>query len=197
MSKIYSENNIRWNYVLDGYNGYIGGTFRASNLSGGFHGLLKQWWEYFTLNIDNPKVLLVCENLKVKSELNNIYKNWNISVIDLFPNLQNNEDVIISDICKEALQNKYDLIINQANLEHMYNPFGVMSNLCNGLNKGGYLITHTHAQTMKYHQYPRDYIRFMIDWWYDLPQHISDIKLVELYEDDNLKHVLTCYEKIN
>jgi len=194
MSKTYSKNNNTWDFKTDGF--WHGGKHPASNLSTGFHGILQQWWSHYSSFHESPNVLLVSENLKVKEEFNVDNPSWNIDVIDLFTNLQDESDVIISDICKDSLDKKYDLIINQANLEHMYDPFSAMKNLTGGLNGGGHLITHTHAQNFQYHQFPRDYIRFMIDWWYDLPQHINNIALVELYEDNDLRHIFTCYEKL-
>lgn len=195
MAKVFSKDNRTWNFnIPTGF--WIGGRHPASNLSQGFHGILKQWWDFYSSQLDSPHVLLVSENLKVKEEFHATYPTWTIDVIDLFTELQNESNVIVADICKEQLEKKYDLIINQANLEHMYDPFGAMRNLTNSLNSGGYMITHTHAQNFHYHQFPRDYIRFMIDWWYDLPQQIENIELLELYEDDNSHHVFTCYKKL-
>jgi len=169
----------------------------VSNLSTGFHGLLKQWWEYYG-SIGIKDVLLVGENNIVKNELSSLYKNWNISTLDLYTELRDSKSDIIADICAYNLQlgKKYDLIINQAILEHVYNPFGAMKNMCEHLNKGGYLITHASAQNYPYHQFPRDYNRFMIDWWYDIPFNIKDIRLIELYEDYKSLQVFSCYEKL-
>jgi len=193
---VFSLNNINWDYTKYEY-WWIGHKFVVNNLSGGFHGLLKQWWDFYSSEFQNPKVLLISENNDVKRVFNDLYKNWDIHTLDLYTNLQSGTSDILSDICSDKLTNKYDIIINQATLEHLYNPFGAVENMCNSLNKGGYLITHTHAQVFGYHSAPRDYIRFMIDWWYDLPQYIKDIELVELYEDDRIIHVFTCYKKIN
>lgn len=191
--KRFSLNSIQWDYNW-AQTGFVGGRLPLNNLSRGYHGILKQWWDHY-LKIELPKVLLISENNRTKKELNDFYKNWDIHTLDLYPELDNDKSDIIMDICDCELINKYDLVINQATLEHLYNPFGAMQNMCESLNKGGYLISHTHSQLMGYHQYPRDYMRFMIDWWYDLPQHIRDIKLIELYEDDKLIHIFTCYEK--
>lgn len=196
-NKNFSENNLKWDFIL---NGYVGGTFKASNLSNGFHGILKQWWEYYSKN-DVNKVLLVSENNKVKKELGDLYNNWDITTLDLYYELTDSEPDIIADICsynlikEHNLENKYDLIINQAILEHVYNPFESMMNMSKSLKIGGHLITHTHAQNMTYHSYPSDYIRFMIDWWYDLPKYIENIKLIEFYQDDKDINVFSCYEK--
>ena len=155
MNNKFSDNNIEWDYnIYEQW--WVGQRFVVSNLSKGFHGLLKQWWDYYSLKFENPKVLLISENNIVKNELNNLYKNWNIFTLDLYTELGDSESDIIVDICghnkKIHKGKKYDLIINQATLEHLYNPFEAMNNMCNSLQVGGYLISHTHSQNMSYHQ---------------------------------------------
>jgi len=192
-NKIFSENSSIWNFELVS-NFWVGGWLKVSNSSHGYHGILKQWWDFY-VNNEKKNVLLISENNIVKNEFNTIYPNWDISTLDLYTEIQQDTCDICANICDEKLPEKYDLIINQATLEHLYDPFGAMKNMCNSLNKDGYLISHSHAKNMDYHQYPRDYMRFMIDWWYDLPNNIPSIKLVELYEDEKLIHVFSCYKK--
>lgn len=193
----FSSSNLNWNFVQS----YVGGTFPVSNLSRGFHGILQQWWEYYSKEKIN-NVLLISENNKVKQELGNKYKNWNITTLDLYFELSDSSPDIVGDICdpnlieKHNLLNTYDIVINQAILEHVYDPFGAMKNMSKCLKSGGHLITHTHARNMKYHSFPNDYIRFMIDWWYDLPKYINNIKLVEFHEDYHSINVFSCYEKL-
>lgn len=197
MSEVFSLNNIKWNYNYGEDGCSVGGLLKMSNLSGGFHGILKQWWDHYSLKFEYPKVLLVSESNKIKEAFSILYENWAITTLDLYTELSKDTSDIIADICNDRLIDKYDIIINQATLEHLYNPFGAVKNMCESLNKGGYLISHTHAQNMMYHPFPRDYIRFMVDWWYDLPLYIKNIKLIELYEENNLINVVTCYEKIS
>jgi SAM-dependent methyltransferase len=195
----FSINNIKWDYGV--YDGWIGGKMPVSNLSTGYHGIQKQWWDYY-LNKENkvPNVLLISESNNVRNDFLEKYPNWNIELIDLYPEINNEKsshNVIVGDIC--ALQNplqlnKYDLIINQATLEHVYNPFQAMSNLLSALVKGGILITHTHPPGFPYHQYPHDYFRFMRDWWIYLSNYIKNIQLLEFLEYDKM-HVFTCYIK--
>jgi hypothetical protein len=196
-NKIFSEYNIQWDYSKFN-NFWIGGVHPSSNMSGGFHGIMKQWWEYYSKK-HQLEVLLVTENEQTKRELSEQYKNWNIYTLDLYTELRDSESDIILDICRPNVElwghAKYDLIINQATLEHLYNPFEAMKNMTDSLQVGGYLISHTHAQNYAYHAFPSDYIRFMIDWWYDLPKNINNIKLIELYEDPDLFHVFSCYQK--
>lgn len=196
MSEIFSLNNKKWDYSCKEDGCSIGGKLKMDNLSGGFHGILEQWWSYYSLKFEYPKVLLISESNKIKKAFNSLYKNWVITTLDLYVELGDDTSDIVADICSDRLVDNYDIIINQATLEHLYNPFGAMRNMCDSLNNGGYLISHTHAQNMVYHSFPRDYMRFMVDWWYDLPLYIKNIKLAELYEDDPLVNVVTCYEKI-
>jgi len=192
---LYSKYNKNWDVIIHPGNYTIGGLFKCSNLSGGYHGILKQYWDTYNNGSD---VLLISENNKVKSEFNKIYPTWNIKTIDCYPEISTTNDVdIIGDICNfnNPILDNYDLIINQATIEHVYNPFQAMLNLCKSLKKGGILVTHTHPPNQEYHQYPRDYFRFMIDWWIDLPNYISNIELLEVCMINN-NHVFTCYKKI-
>ena len=191
----YSKYNKEWDTIIYPNNYTIGGLFKVSNLSGGYHGILKQYWD--TYNTGND-VLLISENNKVKKEFSDIYPNWNIQTIDFYPEISTNNDVdIVGDICNQnnPLLNNYDLIINQATIEHVYNPFQAILNLTKSLKSGGILVTHTHPPNQEYHQYPRDYFRFMIDWWIDLPKYIDNIELLEVYMINNA-HVFSCYRKL-
>ncbi len=204
-NEFYSKNNNSWD--LSGGNNetfWIGGHFKAPNLSNGFHGILTQYWEYYSKqNFGNNEinVLLVSENKNVKNIFKSIYPNWNIDIIDLYPELQieNDNSIIKGDICsfKNPLEtNKYHIIIAQAILEHVYNPFQAMYNFSNSLTTNGILVVHTHPPGFGYHRYPCDYIRFMKDWWYDIGKYIDNLELLELFQKNNI-HVFSCYQKIN
>lgn len=191
--KYYSKHNIQWHYERVGL--WVGDRFPISNLSQGYHGIMKQWWErYFT----NGKVLLISEGEQAKQDFARQYPTWQIQTIDLFPEIANSHTCdLIGDIA--ALENPlerdtYDLIINQATLEHVYNPFQAISNMFASLRPGGILVSHTHPPGFEYHSYPRDYFRFMIDWWIDLPKLVKGIELLEIFE--GYHHVFSCYQKI-
>ena len=196
-NEFYSKNNNTWDLSENNW-------LPAPNLSTGFHGILRQYWEFYSkqrFKNNEIKVLLVSENSNVKKLFKFMYPNWNIDIIDLYPELQNKDDnsIILGDICsfKNPLDNnKYDIIIAQAILEHVYNPFQAMYNFSNSLKQNGLLIVHTHPPGFGYHRHPCDYIRFMKDWWYDLGKYIDNLELLELFQKDNT-HVFTCYQKIN
>lgn len=192
----FSKNGNIWDENIYPGNYTIGGLFKCSNLSQGYHGILKQYWDTYNKGND---VLLISENNIVKNEFNIVYPNWNIKTLDFYPEIStiNNVD-IVADICKNdnPIEDKYDLIINQATIEHVYNPFQAMLNLTRSLKNEGILVTHTHPPNQEYHQYPRDYFRFMIDWWIDLPNYIPNIELLEVCMKNNA-HVFTCYKKFH
>lgn len=195
----FSKNNISYDLNIHGPH-WIGGHFSCSNLSQGYHGILIQYILNHINYNDELDVLLISENNTVKKEFNHVYKNWNIKTTNYCPDPYSNDCDINIDLCDESselLNNyKFDLIINQATLEHVINPFGVMKNLFNILKKDGLIVNHTHPPNFPYHQYPRDYFRFMKDWWYDLEKYNKNIELIELYMCNNL-HVFTAYKKNN
>ncbi len=189
----FSKNGNKWDYASQGV--WVGGCYKLPNLSQGYHGLVMAWIEHCIGKFENPKILLVSEGKEVKEHFQSKYKNCEISTTDLHWDLQSKPD-IIGDICKpETLpKNKYDIIINHSVLEHVYDPFGAMVSMSNALKNGGYLITGTHPPSFRYHQFPRDYIRFVIDWWYDLPQFIKGIYLYEFFQEGQ-SYVFSCYHK--
>lgn len=196
----FSKNNFSWD--VQNCESWKGGHFKVSNLSQGYHAILKQWWDKYNEG-QNAKVLLISESPQVKQEFKNYYPKWQIDNLDFFPELtmndKNSDYTYILDLCLDnpaINHNQYDIIINQANLEHMYNPFQAMKNLIKLLKPNGQLYTHTHPPGFGYHQFPRDYIRFMIDWWIDLPNFMDPkIELIELYMTDN-EHVFSMYSKL-
>lgn len=198
--KTFSLNNLTWDYAFREY--FTGGVLRIHNPSGGFHGLLQQWWDYYAIQGVN-NVLLISEGNVAKHELELLYPNWRITTLDLHYEVTNGEPAdMIGDICDYNLISKlnmspnFDIVINQALLEHVYNPFEAMKNMISFLKDDGVLITMTCAQKFIYHAYPSDCFRFMVDWWYNLPTQIIGIQLLELYEDVYESCVFSCYKKI-
>lgn len=193
-NNLFSKNNINWNYIQQGV--WVGGRYELPNLSGGFHGLIMQWAKTYAGRFKKPKVLLVSEGLDVKTHLQKQFLNWEIETMDLYWDLQSKPD-IIADLCKHNSLpfNKYDLVINHSVLEHVYDPFTAMKNMINSLKSKGFLISATHPPNFGYHQFPRDYMRFIIDWWYDIPNYIDGVTLQELYQL-NQDYVFTTYEKL-
>ena len=202
-SDFYSKLNYKYNLPDQKipYHLAVPTLWPCRNLSSGYHSILI---DYIHNHIDTNKnidVLLISENHLVKEDFNKIYPLWNIKTVNFYKEISTEQvdSDIIANICdrsnNELRKYKFNLIINQATLEHVYDPFGAMYNLCEILDKDGIIVNHTHAPDFGYHQYPRDYIRFMKDWWYDIPSYIPNIELLELFMHQNM-HVFTCYKKI-
>ena len=180
--------NGNWNYSGKRT---IGGWWDAPNQSKGYHGILRQWWEYY--DISNPDVLLVSENNIVKKHFNTIYPSWNITTTDYFDNMGEEVDLKLN-LCETwSNLNSYDKIINQATFEHLYDPVTALKNLANSLKLNGEIYLHTHVPGFIYHQVPRDYFRFHPDWFIDAEQFIGKIKLKELYISNN--HIFVLYKR--
>jgi len=191
----YCKSNNQWDYDL--YKNYwVGGKFEVNNLSSGYHGILKQWWEYYKDTNKQNDVLLVSEGNNIKSQFETQYPNWSFKTTDMFYDLQSKPD-IVADICDDNClpENEFDIIICQATLEHVYNPFNAINNFQKSLKPTGILLIHTHPPGFDYHSYPRDYFRFMKDFWYDIPKWNPNLELLEFYMLKN-EQVFTTYIKI-
>ena len=187
---IVNKSNVAWNIEMT--NG-IGGRFIVPNSSNGYHMLLKDWWDYYCFQ--QEKWLLVTENNEVKKVFKDTYPNKIFFTVDLYDDFNNNTDYQL-DICNEKHCIKLpevDVVLCQATLEHIYAPFQAVKNMNNTLNNGGYLILHTHTPGYRYHQYPRDYMRFYPDWFEDLEYLIPELNLLELASSNN--HIFALYRK--
>ena len=75
----------------------------------------------------------------------------------------------------------FDLIICCEMLEHDTNPLGTVAWMKHHLAPGGLLIATTPANSFPYHAYPRDYWRFMPDFYTDIASDgMSLLELVEI-----------------
>ena len=88
----------------------------------------------------------------------------------------------------------FDYIISQAMLEHLISPYKHVEDLCGMLNKGGYLILHTHPPGFPYHRYPIDCVRFFPDWFETVAQrlglevvdrHMGELRICYTYKKPN------------
>ena len=189
---IYSDSGVNWDITLTRG---VGGKFPVPNSSGGYHGLLKEWWEYY--GKDKKEWLLVSENNHVKKVFENTYPDKQFYTTEYYDDFNKTTDFEL-DICNSEHTKrlpKVDIVICQATLEHVYDGYGAVKNMINILNPGGYLFIHTHTPGFVYHQYPRDYLRFYPDWFEDIPSTIGNIKLKELVSVKN--HIFSVYEKNN
>jgi SAM-dependent methyltransferase len=188
-SKTISSGNKQWNYREA--DGWVGGRFNVSNFSQGYHGLLKQWWEYYN---KGNLCFLVSENNVVKSEFQSSYPDWQFVTLDLYNNKGESVDVT-ADLCghlPDQLQNSFDLVVCQATLEHVYDPFNAMKNIFSLLRVEGVVVLHTHTPVFPYHPYPHDYLRYHPDWFEYIGSHFREAELLELHTTKT-GHIFVAY----
>jgi hypothetical protein len=187
---IYSNSGIDWNITFDMA---VGGKFIAPNSSGGYHKLLKEWWDHY--GKDKKEWLLISENNQVKSLFEKTYPDKRFYTTELYDDFNKTTDFEL-DLCNVEHTKqlpRVDVIICQATLEHVYDGYGAVKNMVDTLSSGGYLFIHTHTPGFVYHQYPRDYLRFYPDWFEDIPSTIGNIELKELVSVKN--HIFSVYGK--
>ena len=173
---------------------WVGGKFAAPNFSGGYHGILQQWWEYY--GKDKSDWLLVSENNVVKQRFKDVYPDVNFETLDYYDNLGEEVDLTVN-LCDPSIAynaKTYDMIICQATFEHLYDPVTALRNLSTMSNTGGSVLLHTHVPGMAYHPYPKDYLRFFPDWFLDAQSFIEKIVIKELVVVN--QHIFAVYQKI-
>lgn len=134
---------------------WIGGHWSVANESGGYHGLLKTWFDYFGLQ---GKGLVVGEQGEAGDAVKNAFRSeYGVEVYSV--GLSNAD--IVWDITKPLeTDERYDWIVCQAVLEHVKDPVAAVRNMGNVLKKGGRLYIHTVGPGFPYHAYPIDCYRF-------------------------------------
>jgi len=177
----YSQSARGWETTVDIG---IGGWCKVSNLSGGYHGLLRQWWDYYGLG---AKVLLVSETVAVRREFETMYSGKEFVATDYFTEISPNQsppDVLWNMYEEPPTSLKpgsFSSSICQATLEHVHDPIGVLRRLVALLGPNGYLYIHTHTPGYQYHPFPRDYLRFYPVWFQDIPLTIPAVEVVEIH----------------
>ncbi len=193
INMIIHKTNGTWNYEY--IKGWVGGKFPVSNLSNGYHGILKQW---FNSKIDASKnSLLISENKIVKNQFQEKYPTIEFKTLEYYEEM--NQDVDLKyNLCDpwEDISNleKFDIILCQATFEHLYDPCTAIKNLEGLLNLNGTLLIHTHVPGMQYHPYPKDYLRVHPDWFIDVEKFAKQLLLTELVEVD--VHIFSEYIKV-
>lgn len=175
-------------------NGWVGKPLVVPNLSGGYHGLLKQWFDHYKRK--NFKCLLISENNLVKEKFQTIYPDIEFKTTEFYDEMNDNVDLKLNlcDAWDNSALEKFDIIVCQATFEHLYDPCTAIKNLSNISNINGIILIHTHVPGMFYHPFPKDYIRFHPDWFFDVKIFAKDLELVELIEAG--VHIFAAYKKI-
>lgn len=71
----------------------VGGWFSVPNLSGGYHGLMRQWWEYYGFG---KSCLLVSETIPVRQAFEVSYPGVRFVSTDYFLELSDNQNPLIA-----------------------------------------------------------------------------------------------------
>lgn len=180
------------NWNLNQTGNWVGGHFICNNLSNGYHGILRQWWDRYK---PSPcSWLLIGEKNSIKPSFVEAYPNDQFSTMKFYSNADETDYVV--DICSRNPINtpKFDLVVCQAVMEHVYDPFQAFINLKSITKESGCIFIHTHTPSFLYHSDPRDYIRFHHDWFEDLPKKISGLELLELFDHNG--HIFSSYRKL-
>lgn len=172
----------------------VGGWFPCSNHSGGYHGLLQQFWKHYGLGKSN---LLVSETIEVANDFQISYPETRFISTDYFLDLHEGQQKthILWNLYEAPPKDlKVDSIIFQATIEHLMDPIGVVSRLASLLNSGGHLYIHAPCPLFPYHAWPKDYLRFFPEWFVDIPEIIKTLRALEVVSAHN--HVFAVYERI-
>ena len=137
---------------------WIGGHWPVANESGGYHGLLKTWFDHFGLQGNG---LVVGEQGEAGEAVKNAFRNeYGVEVYSV--GLSDAD--IAWDITKPLeTEEEYGWIVCQAVLEHVTDPVAAIKNMSALLTKGGRLYVHTCGPGFPYHPYPIDCFRFFRD----------------------------------
>ena len=166
-------------------------VWRVDNISGFYHSMLRDWWDYFGLEGSG---ILVGESGKygenVKSKLQadypNIKKIFTVDLIDADINCDIQKNIPIIE--------KVDWIICQAVLEHLADPFGSMVNMLYTLKTGGVGFFHTVGPSYGYHAYPIDCCRFFRDIFFEWEKMIPNVIIEDIMY--TIKHCFVVYKKV-
>ena len=169
--------------------GWIGGHWEVVNESGGYHGLLKTWWDHFGLK---GKGLAIGEEgvggENVKRKLRETY----LQIENVYTVGFANADVIW-DITKPlGNESKFDWIICQATLEHVKDPVAAIKNMADVLSPNGIMYIHSVGPDFPIHRYPVDCYRFLPDAL-DAFAELAKIKALDYFWSS--KHWFAVYQK--
>ena len=167
---------------------WVGGQLKVGNSSGGYHLLLKKWWDIFGLK---GRGLVIGEEgeygRQVKKKLLELYP----GIIPITVGLKDAD--ILWDITKPLKTNRsYNWIICQAVLEHVVDPVSAVKNMAVLLEKNGYLFVHTHGPAFGPHRYPIDCYRFFRDALVSMAT-LANLEIHDLYWEP--RHCFAAYRK--
>jgi hypothetical protein len=151
------------------------------NLSGFYHGTLRDWFFHYGLG---SRCLLVSETKAVAEVFQSHFPGTDFITTDFYVDLQPEPKCdVVWDICAShppAALSGFNSIVCQATLEHVVDPVQAVRNFASILEEDGCLFIQTHTPSYVYHPYPRDYLRFQPDWFQDLHKVVQRLQLLEL-----------------
>lgn len=170
----------------------VGGWFKCSNHSFGYHGVLQQFWEHYGLG---RRCLLVSETKSVAAEFHEKYPETEFISTDYYIDLHSEaqQTDIIWNLYKNPPTIQVDSIVCQATFEHLMDPVGVVKRFLQILTPNGMIYLHTHTPLFPYHPFPKDYLRFNPEWFQDLSQIIAGLEVLEVICIYN--HAFAAYRK--
>jgi SAM-dependent methyltransferase len=146
-------------HVTDNF-AWVGGRVQLDNLSRGYHGIFKKWWDYFGLSGD---ALVVGEEGSSGKAVKEFFERTYPKIAEVKTASLRDAD-ILWDITKPYEHNVlFDSVICQAVLEHVKDPVAAVKNMVSALKRGGLLYLHSHGPAFPYHAYPIDCYRFYRD----------------------------------
>jgi len=172
---------------------WVEGRFPVPNLSTGYHGILKRWWETYGLG---KVCLIIGEGKSSKEFFSNYYPKVEFITSDVSEEVSPD---YIWDICRRpprdlwwSYKGRVDSIICQAVFEHIIDPVEAMRNFSFLLSVQGRIFIHTHPMFMEHH-HPIDCLRYLSGWFEHLSDYITDLKLKDLHVGTD--HIFACYVK--
>jgi len=172
------------------------GDFLVPNLSGFYHGILRNWWEQYGLG---ETCLLVSETRAVGRVFRDAWPETRFVTTDYYLDLQPHPQCdLVWNLCSPDVpvefRGAFASIVCQATLEHVPDPVQTLRNLATALRPGGMLYVQTHTPAYRYHGYPCDYLRYFPDWFKDVGGVLGTLGLVELLCLDG--HAFAAYRRL-
>lgn len=189
--EFFSKNNLQWDFE---FKRGFGGWLEVPNTSGGYHGILVQWWEKYGLG---QNCLLTSETKNVRKIFSEKYPGTEFIATDYYVELLTNAstDVLwnLYEVIPEELERlRFDSIICQATFEHLMDPIGILKKFTKLSKNNSHIFLHTHTPYYPKHNWPSDYLRYMPEWFKDVPILIKELGLVELYSEKG--HIFALYK---
>jgi hypothetical protein len=178
-------------------------TLRVPNLSGHFAGALRRMWDSYGLG---SRCLLVSESRAVAAVMRERYPTTDFLSSNLHPELFGPGDGAAPDFEWDvleppaaALEGQFSSVISHALLEHVIDPVTTFKNMVAALWSGGFLYVMTVMPSFHLHRYPRDYVRFHLDWFEDIGGFVGQREAITVQLESLWAHegvVCACWQKI-